>query len=78
LDGLAVNNVRRTTVESKRCIGTRWAIFPGIRRTVNFFRSFFLRLKHEKQWHGSDSAGVNSVDKYSNWSGDWYGIRVPL
>ena len=70
MDGLFVANVRRTITESKCCIGTRWAIFPGIRRTVNFLRSFFLRLKHEKQWHGSDSDGVNSVDKYSNCSGD--------
>ena len=77
MDGLVIDTARRTIIESKRCIGTRWVTLPGIRRTVNFLRSFLERLKHEKQWQGSDSDGVNSVDKYSKCSGDGKEMRVP-
>ena len=77
LDGLAVERGRLRSAESKRCIGTRWAIFPGMRRTVNFFRSLFFHLKHEKQWQGSDSSGLNSADRYSNCSAVSDGINVP-
>lgn len=66
-----------TEFDSIRCIGTRWATLLGIRRTVNFFRSRFDRLKHEKHEQGSDSDGVNSVEIKSKGSPPIDGRKVP-